>query len=54
VYNEEVRDLLAAPGSPARPLEVSALAAGALPPGARPRWLAACARIRAGCARFRD
>lgn len=32
VYNEEVRDLLA-PGGSARPLEVSALAAGALPAG---------------------
>lgn len=32
VYIEEVRDLLA-PGGSARPLEVSALAAGALPAG---------------------
>jgi len=42
VYNEEVRDLLAAPGSPARPLDVSALAAGALPPGARPHPCRLC------------
>ena len=37
MYNEEIRDLLAAPER-MRPLEVSALAAGALPPGAASAW----------------